>query len=61
LSTFAVEVVGTVEPGTNTMKAPPLKPLRAVVAVGNAVIRSVIVVAVGTIRGYSDIDCYLCF
>jgi hypothetical protein len=53
---IAVEVRGAVKPWSSTDKDAVSKPLGAVVAVGSAVIRRYIVVAVGTNRGYPDAD-----
>jgi hypothetical protein len=56
----ALEVFRTMKPRTNTYEYTASEPFRAVVAVGNTVIRSVVVVAIGTFRGDSDIDGDLC-
>ena len=60
---FALEVVGAMKPRSNADEYAAIEPFRAVVAVGNAVIRGVIVVAVRAIRGDADFDrdLSLCF
>ena len=60
---FALEVAGAMKPRSNADEYAAIEPFRAVVAVGNAVIGGVIVVAVGAIRGDADFDrdLSLCF
>jgi hypothetical protein len=55
----AIKSVGTVKPGASPDEYSPREPIRAIVAIGCAVVRSKVVVAIGTYRGYSDIDGYL--
>ena len=51
-----LEVVRTVKPLASADERATRKPFRAVVAVGRASIRSVIIVTVRTVRGGSDAD-----
>ena len=53
---LALEVFGAVEPWTDADEDAAGEPLRSVVAVGNAVIGGVIVVAVGTIGSDANVD-----
>jgi len=59
----ASEVVSAVKPWANANEDATGKPFRAVVAVGGAVVRSNVVVTVGTFRRNSNVDGYLslCF
>jgi hypothetical protein len=59
----AVEALGTMKPGARAKEDATGKPLRAVVAVGGAVVRRDVIVAVRADRRDSDIDLYLsmCF
>src|ERR1035441_5124126 len=59
----ALEVAGAMKPRSNADEYAAIEPFRAVVAVGNAVIGGVIVIAVGAIRGNADFDrdLSLCF
>jgi hypothetical protein len=52
----AVEVVGTVEPGTCADEGAAGEPLGTVVAVGSAVVGGDVIVAVGAYRGGPDVD-----
>jgi hypothetical protein len=52
----AVEVGRTMKPRASTDEDSTCKPFRAVVAVGSTAIRSDVIVAIGTIRGDSDVD-----
>lgn len=56
---MAAEAFRTMKPGTNANEDAPVKPLRTVVAVGGAVVRSDVIVTVGTDRRDSDVDAYL--
>ena len=60
---MAVKVGGAVKPWAGSDKHAPGKPLRAIVAVGRAAIRSGVVIAIGTVGGDSnvDTDLSLCF
>ena len=51
-----VEVIGAVKPGTRPDEDTAAEPLRAVVAVGSAVVGSDVVVAVRTYRSRADAD-----
>jgi hypothetical protein len=53
---IAMEVGGAMEPLAGTYEDSAVEPLRAVVAVGSAVVGGVVVVAIGTIRRRSDLD-----
>jgi hypothetical protein len=53
---MATKVGRAVEPWAGTNEDTASKPLRAIVAVGSTVIGRYIVVAVGAVRGYSDVD-----
>jgi hypothetical protein len=53
---MAVEVLRTMEPATGSNEDTAVEPLGAVVAVGGAVVGSDIVVAVGTVGGWSDLN-----
>src|ERR1017187_2227758 len=59
----AMEVVGAMKPRADTDENAAVEPFRAVVAVGNAVIRRVVIVTVGTVGCDSDVDAdlSLCF
>ena len=50
----SVEVVGTVEPRSRTDEYPAREPFRAVVAIGSAVVRWNLVIAVRACRRFSD-------
>ncbi len=52
----AIKAVRTVEPGAGSNKQPAHKPIRPVVAVGRAVIWSVVEVPVGAHRSHSNVD-----
>src|ERR1700679_1096104 len=52
----APEVIGTMKPRTGTNKDSTVKPLRAVVAVRGATIRSGVIVTIGTIGCSPDLD-----
>jgi hypothetical protein len=52
----AVEVIWTVKPGARPDKDAAAKPLRAVVAVGSAVIGRDVVVAIRAYRSRADVD-----
>jgi hypothetical protein len=54
-----IESVRTVKPGAGPDEYSPHEPIRAIVAVRCAIIRSIVVVAVGTYRCYPDVDGYL--
>jgi hypothetical protein len=53
---MAVEVAGAAEPAAGTDKHAVVEPIGPVVAVGRAVIWSVVVVTVGTDRLHSEVD-----
>jgi len=55
----AVEVGGSVKPWTRTDKSAAAKPLRTVVPVRSASVRSSFVITIGAIGSYSDIDANL--
>jgi hypothetical protein len=55
----AIKSVGTVKPGASPDEYSPHEPIRAIVAIGCAVIRSEIVIAVRTHRCHPDVDGYL--
>jgi len=59
----ALEVTGAMKPGASANEAVPIKPFWTIVPSGSTVIRSYVIVTVGTFRGYSDVDAYLslCF
>ena len=54
-----IKSVGTVKPRASPDKYSPIEPIRAIVAIGCAIIRSEIVIAVRTHRCYADVDGYL--
>jgi len=62
---MAIEVIAAMVPRAGTNEDAAVKPLRAVVAVGSAVVRSVVIVAIGAARLHSntdtDADLGLCF
>jgi hypothetical protein len=53
---MAVEAGTTVVPGTSSDEHPPVEPVRPIVAVGRAAIRSIVVIAIGARRRNSDTD-----
>src|SRR3984885_6406736 len=55
----AAEAFRTMEPRARADEDAAGKPLRAVVAVGGALVGRCIIIAIGTYRRNSDIDCYL--
>jgi hypothetical protein len=55
----AVEALWAVKPGSHTDEDATRKPLRAVVAVGGAVVGRDVIVAIGTLRRNPDFDGYL--
>jgi hypothetical protein len=59
----ALEVAGAVKPWASANEAVAVKPLRTVVASGGTVIRSDVIVTIGTFGGYpnGDADLSLCF
>ena len=56
----AVEIGSRMKPRASANEDASNKPLRAVVTSRSAVIRSNVVVSVGTLWCYSDVDAYLC-
>jgi hypothetical protein len=52
----AVKAVGAVEPGAGSEEDSAVKPVGAVVAVGGAVVGSVVVIAVRAYGGWADVD-----
>jgi hypothetical protein len=58
---IALEVVSAMKPWASAHEDFPAKPLWAVVASGSTVIRSGVIVTIGTIRGYADLDADLTF
>lgn len=46
----------SMEPGANTNEDPVIKPFWTVVASGSTSVRSDVIVTIGTIRGYSDVN-----
>ena len=59
----ALEFTGAMKPGASANETVSIKPFRTIVAGGGTVIRSNVMVAIGTIGGYSDFDAHLslCF
>jgi hypothetical protein len=53
---LAMEVGRTMKPRTGADEDAASEPLRPIVAVGNTGIRSVVIVAIGAIRGHSHFD-----
>lgn len=51
-----IEVVGSVKPGSSPDEYTARKPLRAIVAIGSAVIRGNLVISVGTNGWFPDAD-----
>jgi hypothetical protein len=54
----AVEALMAVKPGANANEHATAKPLRAVIAIGSAIVRRHVIVAVGTYRLNTDVDLY---
>jgi hypothetical protein len=52
----ALEVTSAMKPRASANEDVPVKPLWTVVARGGTVIRSDVIVTIGTFRGYSDLD-----
>jgi hypothetical protein len=52
----AIKAVRTVKPRAGTDEHPATVPIRPVISVGGAVIRSVVVISVGTSRLNADVD-----
>jgi hypothetical protein len=52
----AIKAVVAVEPGAGSDEHPTRKPIWPVVAVGRAIIRSIVEVAIGTYRRHSNVD-----
>src|SRR5580700_10899499 len=52
----AIKAVGAVEPGAGSEEHPAHKPIRPIVAVGRAIIRSIVEVPVGAHRRHSNVD-----
>ena len=52
----AIKAVVAVEPGSGSDEHPARKPIWPVVAVGRAIIRSIVEVAIGTYRRHSNVD-----
>ena len=52
----AIKAVGAVEPGAGSDEHPTRKPIRPIVAVGCAIIRSIVEVAVGAYRRHSNVN-----
>src|SRR5580700_8746628 len=52
----AIETVGSVEPGSSTDKDAAVEPSRSVVAIGRAVIRRIVEIAVRTVRLRTNVD-----
>jgi hypothetical protein len=55
---MAAEAFGAVKPRAHANEDAAAKPLRAVVAVGSAIIGRDVIVAIGTLRRDSDLDAY---
>ena len=53
---MAVEPFGAVKPWAHADEDAARKPVRAVIAVGSAIVRRRVVIAVGADRGYADFD-----
>jgi len=53
---LALEVAAAMKPRADADENAAVEPFCSVVAVGNAVIGSVVIVTIGTIRGNSDVD-----
>jgi hypothetical protein len=53
---MAIKAVGAVEPGAGSDEHPARKPIRPIVTVGRAIIRSIVEVAVGAYRRHSNVD-----
>ena len=53
---MAIKAVGTMEPGAGSDEHPARKPIRPVVTVGRAIIRSIVEVAVGAYRRHPNVD-----
>jgi hypothetical protein len=49
------------KPRAGANEAVPVKPFRTIVASGSTGIRSDVIVTIGTVRGYSDVDADLSF
>jgi len=56
---MAVEAGTAVVPGTSSDEQPAVEPVRPIVAIGRAVIRRIVVIAIGAYRRDSDADRYL--
>jgi len=52
----AREITRAMKPRAGANESVPVKPFRTIVAGGGTVIRSYVIVAIRTIRGYSDFD-----
>src|SRR5580658_10020077 len=52
----AIETVGSVEPGSGTDEDAAVESIRSVVAIGRAVIRRVVEIAIGTVRLGTNVD-----
>src|ERR1700684_1052196 len=59
----APEIIGTMKPWSGADEDATVKPLRAIVAVRGATVRSGVIVTIGTLRGDPDVDADLgiCF
>jgi hypothetical protein len=59
----ALKVAGAMKPRARADEPVPVKPFRAVVASGSTAIRSGVIVTIGAVRGYPDVDTdlSLCF
>jgi len=55
----ALEATSAMKPRAGANEAVSIKPFRAVVASGSTAIRSDVVVTVGAVRGYADLDVVL--
>jgi hypothetical protein len=52
----ALKLTSPMKPWASANEAVPIKPFWTIVASGGTVVRSYVIVTIGTIRGYSDSD-----
>lgn len=52
----ALEATSATKPGASANEAVSIKPFRAVVASGSTAIRSDVIVTLGAVRGFADLD-----
>jgi hypothetical protein len=56
---MTIKAPAAMEPRAGSNEQPPVEPIRSIVSIGRAVIRSIVIVSVGASRLYANADSYL--